>query len=274
MGRKDDADRDPEDKRAPQDENTGGTPADYQAHLRRLNRELKRRAQEAEHRAQQLQALTLQLTHAESSERRRIARFIHDQLQQVLVTAKLQTAGLIGATPARVEEKAHRLRELLDTAIERSRTLSHELSPAILNDYGLAAALEGLAEEYRRDQLMDVRVEVESGINLSNRDLEAFLYQAVRELLLNALKNGSASWAAIRISEGGHGVSVDVEDNGTGVEKEKVIPRQGASGLGLSAIHERVDMLGGRMHLDTAPGQGFRVQLHLPVDLASRQARR
>lgn len=270
----DDTDGDTErDPGSPTPESGGKSP-DHEAHLEQLNRELEQRAREAERRTQQLQTLTLQLTHAENSERRRIARFIHDQLQQVLVTAKLQTAGLIGATPARVEERAHRLRELLDTAIERSRDLSHGLCPPILADYGLAAALEWLAEEYRRDQLMDVQVETETPTSPPpDRDIETFLFQAIRELLLNALKNGGASRAVVRISRTREGIRVGVEDDGIGGEVEKVLPRQGTPGLGLSAIHERIDMLGGRMQLDTAPGHGFRVELHLPGEVLYPQVR-
>ena len=239
--------------------------ADYEAHLESLNRELERRAQEAERRTQQLQALTLQLTHAEHSERRRIARFIHDQLQQLLVTAKLQTVGLVGAPPAEIEEKAQRLQELLDSAIERARGLSHELCPLILSDHGLAAALDWLAEEYGRDQVMDVRVEIEAELSLSE-DLETFLFQAIRELLLNALKNGGATRAEVTLDQTAEGLRVAVEDNGSGDEAEQVLPHQGTPGIGLSVMRERVDMLGGSMDVDTAPGSGFRVGLYLPTD--------
>jgi signal transduction histidine kinase len=242
--------------------------ADYEAHLEALNRELERRAHEAELRTRQLQALTLQLTHAEHSERRRIARFIHDQLQQLLVTAKMQTVGLVGAPPAEIEEKAQRLQELLDTAVERARGLSHELCPLILSDHGLAAALDWLAEEYRRDQVMDVRVGVETDLSLSE-DLETFLFQAVRELLLNALKNGGATRTEVTLDQTAGAVRITVEDDGSGDEVDQVLPRQGAPGLGLSVMRERVDMLGGSMDVDTAPGSGFRVVLYLPTDAGS-----
>ncbi|WP_070988571.1 sensor histidine kinase [Halofilum ochraceum] len=238
--------------------------ADYEAHLEALNRELESRAREAELRTQQLQALTLQLTHAEHSERRRIARFIHDQLQQVLVTAKLQTVGLVGAPPAEVEQKAQRLQELLDSAIQRARGLSHELCPLILSDHGLAAALEWLAEEYRRDQVMDVRVEVDAELSLSE-DLETFLFQAIRELLLNALKNGDATRVEVTLDQTAKAVRVAVEDNGSGDEVAQALPHQGTPGIGLSVMRERVDMLGGSMDVETAPGSGFRVGLYLPT---------
>ncbi len=115
---------------------------------------------------------------------------------------------------------------------------------------------------------MDVRVVVETELALAE-DLETFLFQAIRELLLNALKNGGATCAEVRMDQTDQAVRIAVEDNGMGGEVEQVLPREGAPGIGLSVIRERVDMLGGHMDVDTAPGRGFRVELYLPTDAGS-----
>lgn len=255
--------------------------AAHKAHLVELNEQLETRARESERRAKQLQALTLQLTHAEHAERRRIARFIHDHLQQLLVTAKLQTGMLVGAEPEQIEKKIGRMREVLDTAIERSRDLSHELCPPVLDDYGLIEALEWLAEEYRADQVMDVRVYAEASIPLSNRDLEVFLFEAARELLLNALKNGNAGQAIITVKETSDAITLSVADDGagnepadaadvvTGEETDVESRPHDTPGIGLTMIRERLEMLGGSIHIDTAPGRGFRVTLWCPLGTRS-----
>lgn len=245
---------------------TRAAAAEYKAHLEDLNRELEHRASEAERRTQQLQKITLQLTHAEHRERRRIARFIHDQLQQLLVTAKLQTGMLAGADADSIEARAQRMRELLDTALERSRDLSHELCPPVLYDYGLAEAVEWLAEQYREDQLMDVAVRVEPGFQATHQDLEVFLFQTVRELLLNALKHGGATRTTVALANTDEQIILTVEDDGIGSETGQV-PRS-PPGIGLTAIRERLDMLGGTLELDTDPGQGLRVTVRCPTGFA------
>lgn len=255
--------------------------AAHKAHLVELNEELEARARESERRAKQLQALTLQITHAEHVERRRIARFLHDHLQQLLVTATLQTGMLIGCEREQIEAKVGRMREVLDTAIERSRDLSRELCPPVLDDYGLIDALEWLAEEYRTDQVMDVRIHAKSAVTQSNRDLEIFLFEAARELLLNALKNGNAAQAIVTVKETADAITLSVSDDGTGDEPGDAAddvtddahgngPVDGARvqatpGIGLTTIRERLDMLGGSLHVDTAPGEGFRVTLQCPI---------
>jgi len=242
----------------------------YKAHLEDLNRELEHRAREAELRTRQLQTLTLQLTHAEHSERRRIARFIHDQLQQLLVTAKLQTGMLAGADPESIKERAQRMRELLDTALERSRDLSHELCPPVLYDYGLAEAVEWLAEQYREDQLMDVDVRVEPDFRATHEDLQVFLFQAVRELLLNALKHAGATRTTVALAGTEEQIVLTVEDDGVGGETG-AIPRF-TPGIGLTAIRERLDMLGGSLELDTTASHGLRVTLRCPTDILEPQS--
>lgn len=255
--------------------------AAHKAHLVELNEELEARALESERRAKQLQVLTLQLTHAEHAERRRIARFIHDHLQQLLVTAKLQTGMLVGADREQIEKKVGRMREVLDTAIERSRDLSQELCPPVLDDYGLIEALEWLAEEYRADQVMDVRIHAETAITLSNRDLEVFLFEAGRELLLNALKNGNAGQAIVTVKETSDTITLSVADDGIGNEPAEAADgligdeptggsrRHDTPGIGLTMIRERLEMLGGSIHIDTARGKGFRVRLQCPLGTRS-----
>ena len=234
----------------------------YRTHLEDLNRELEHRTREAERRAQQLQTLTLQLTHAEHSERRRIARFIHDQLQQLLVTAKLQTGMLSSADPDSIKARAQRMRELLDTALERSRDLSYELCPPVLYDYGLFEATKWLAEQYREDRLMEVDVRAEPSFQVTHEDLQVFLFQAVRELLLNALKHAGATRTTVALAQTEDQIVLTVADDGIGSETG-TIPRS-PPGIGLTAIRERLDMLGGSLALDTGAGQGLRVTLRCP----------
>lgn len=243
--------------------------AAHKAHLVELNEELEERARQSERRAKQLQHLTLQITRAEHSERRRIARFIHDHLQQLLVTAKLQTGMLIGADGEKIAAKVARMREVLDTAIERSRDLSHSLCPPVLDDYGLIEALRWLSEEYHADQVMDVQVRVDTAVTLANRDLEIFLFEAVREFLLNALKHGNAGQAIITVKETPDAITVGVEDDGGGAEPDNVSRAYDAPGIGISTIGERLEMLGGTMHFETALGRGFRVTLECPLGARS-----
>src|SRR5437660_6145430 len=155
-----------------------------------LEQRVAKRTAEAVEQAQKLRLLSAELSLAEEAERRRIAEMLHEDLQQLLVAARMQLAAL-GRTQdaAQREPIAREIADALERAFQLTRTLSVELAPPVLYEHGLAAALEWLAAETRKNYKVEVMVEADSSANPKVADVRIFLFRAVRELLLNSVKH-------------------------------------------------------------------------------------
>ena len=240
--------------------------------LKTLNETLEERVAErtavAERRASQLLALASQLTQAEQRERRRLARVLHDGLQQLLIAAKFTTSQLQRkATDASLDETIKQVDELLDQSIHASRELTVELSPPILYDMGLVPALEWLARQMAEKHHLKVELDADPSAHPENEDIRVFLFESVRELLFNVVKHAGVDYARVQVQRhSDEEMKVVVEDYGAGFEVGKAQLNAGMDGgFGLFSIRERLEILGGRMHVYSSPNCGARLTLYAPV---------
>lgn len=240
--------------------------------LVRLNQTLEQRiaerTAEARGRAAQLQALATEMTQAENRERHRMATVLHDHLQQLLVAAKMRVSLLSDdAVNDQMRAEIISIEETLAQSIEASRTLTAELSPAILRDAGLAAALHWLARWKLTKHKLHVEVQADPEAEPHNDDLRAFLFRATRELLFNVVKHSGVSRARVTLERTPDGMSrITVSDAGRGLSPAKLTNADGShSGLGLFGIRERLSLLGGRFEVHGSPGEGTRVSISLPI---------
>ncbi len=227
--------------------------------LRELNATLEsrvaRRTEELEHRAGQLQRLTLELTEAEERERKRLAGILHDDLQQVLAAAKLHV-GLLSSrvkNDAESYEIAGQAKGLLVDAIAKSRSLSHELSAPGLSRSNLCEPFEWLAEQIQQKHRFTVHLETGERIEVASEPLRVLLYKAAQELLFNAIKHAGVHEAKLRLRQRRGRLRLSVSDQGRGFDVRGLGK---ARGFGLLSIRERVEYLGGRMKIRSAVGKG------------------
>ncbi len=242
--------------------------------LRELNETLERRVAErmavAEERSRQLQALAVQLGEAEERERRRIAELLHDDLQQILASARLQLQTARHDLPP--SPILGSVDELLEESIRKSRHLSHELSPAILHHSGLAASLEWLAGQMKLQYGLEVALEAEGLPEDGGKPaagakaLQVFIFRAVQELLFNVVKHAQVKSARVRLDTVQGWRIVTVCDDGRGFDPvaSGFSPHR-AGGFGLLSIRERTQAIGGSLSIDTAPGAGSRITLTVPL---------
>ena len=211
---------------------------------------------------EQLVALTLELSRTEARERRSIAIDLHDTVGQALAVAKIKLALLQRVVPSGIIARdLNEVRSQLDRAIQFTRSLTVELSPPTLYDFGLEAAVEDLASQIQERHALPVTIK-KSGCarDKLSEELRILLYKTVRELLMNVVKHAAASKASIAIQDDGRQISVIVEDNGKGFEAVKNDSHPGRhGGFGLFSIRERLRLLGGRLEIESAPGRGTRV---------------
>lgn len=227
--------------------------------------EVRNLLRQLEDRAQQLQQLALELTETEERERQRLAEILHDDLQQILVGAKLQTAGLPKqADRGRLKQAVTGLSSLLEQAIEQARGLSHELRSPILQQHGLPAAIQSLAKRMHELYAMQVAVDVDPAADPLDDRVRTFLYRSAQELLLNVIKHAGVVEANVNLAAKHGRVVLRVHDRGRGIDPAVV--KGDAAGSGLLTIRERADLLGGRFEVHGSTGEGAAFTLDLPLE--------
>jgi len=235
--------------------------------LRELNAALERkvaeRTAELEHRARQLQKLTFELAQAQEREHKRVAEILHEDLQQQIAGAKFQLNLLSSQTqddPSR-QLTAAQINQILKDAIGMSRSLSHELSPAVFHGNDLGEALAWLGEQIKAKHGVAVHVEVAGEGTLEAGVLTVFLVRAARELLSNAVRHARVHEIAVRLRRVGQYAGLHVSDQGCGFDPQEL---KETSGFGLLGIRERVELLGGRVKIVSAKGRGTKVRIVVP----------
>jgi signal transduction histidine kinase len=244
---------------------------DLFAKLKSLNRSLERRVAErtaqAVDRAEKLRRLSAELSLAEERERRRIAQVLHDDLQQLLIAARMSFFAHCKAnSPAKRGTLAQAVNEALEKSFDLTRSLSAELAPPVLYEDGLAAALEWLTNQTAGRYDIKVTVKADSSADPEAIDVRVFLFQAVRELLLNSVKHAPRSPIHVAMTNDGRSkVRIVVTDQGTGFDLAKLDSKtMGTAGFGLFSIRERITSIGGEFRIQSTQGRGTQAILLVP----------
>jgi PAS domain S-box-containing protein len=231
-----------------------------------LDARVRERTAELQLRADQLSRLASDLTLADQRARKQLAQVLHDHLQQLLASAKMRVEVLARGPADREAAFAHVLR-CLEEAIASARSLSVELSPPLLHEFGLAAGLEWLAEWMHEKHGLAVALDLDPSANPVSEDVRTLVFESVRELLFNAVKHAGVKTAAVALAaEGPSRCRVTVSDEGRGYEPAQAAKPHDLSrvGLGLLNVRERLTLLGGSMQVESQPGAGTRITLVAP----------
>ena len=213
----------------------------------------------------QLQALASDLVLTEERERRYLAVELHDRIGQALAVSKIKLGGLqASAFSTELAGSLEEVRMLVDQTIQDTRSLTFDLSPPILYELGLEAAVEWLAEQMQEQHGLQIDVEDDGQLKPLDDDARVLLFRAVRELLVNVVKHARARHTEVAIQRDGDDIRIRVEDDGIGFEPLKIDTHMRA-GFGLFSIEERLHLLGGSFQLESAIGHGTRVVLAAPL---------
>lgn len=197
-------------------------------------------------------------------EAQRIAHALHDEAGQLLVAIYIALASLAQDLPQAAGHVA-KLTELLDQIEAELRRLSHELSPAILRDFGLVPALKYLAEGVSGRSGLRIIIEGTPAGRLPG-SIEAALYRVAQEALTNAVKHARATEVTIQLRREAAAIFCHIRDDGVGCDAKLTETSTGERGLGLSGIRERARSLGGTLEIKSAAGVGTELIVSIPLE--------
>jgi PAS domain S-box-containing protein len=233
---------------------------------------LRRSHAELERRTLQLSRLASQLTLAEQSARKQLASTLHDGLQQLLFTAAMTLDQVVKSNSQDDQaELLQRARAEVKEAMEAARTLSVNLFPPVLHLGGLPAALTWLAKRAQEQHSIAVNLDADPQANPEASEVRVLLFEAVRELVFNAVKHAHIDRVDVKLAAGPDDtIHIQVSDVGVGFDPTIALHHTNQRGLGLFSIQERLALLGGHLHIQSAPGSGSRFTLTLPRGLPRR----
>ena len=209
-------------------------------------------------RLRQQQEVLAAILATQETERKRIAEALHNGLGQLLYATKLSLEGRAGV-PGPPRESLR----LLEEAIRATRTISFELTPGVLEDFGLQTALQELVKRIAPAGL-PIRLHL---LGLGHHfvpQVEIAVYRTVQELLNNVMKHAHATEAVVHVVHENGRLEVSVEDNGCGFEPAALVG-QPLAGIGLVGVRNRVALLGGRLAIHSRLGRGSIISFELDV---------
>jgi len=216
---------------------------------------------------EQLRSMASEISFVEERERHKITTALHDQVGQPLAMAAIKLETLRKADiPGNLAEKLVEISNMISQSIQLSRSLIFELSPPILYDLGLEAALFSLVERYQKEHGIRIDCRDDRQPKPLSGDMRVLLFQGVRELLVNAVKHAHARRISISCYREGTDIRIVVEDDGVGfATADGEIVTGNNLGFGLFSLRERLKYLGGSIAITSSPGSGTQVVLSAPL---------
>jgi two-component system sensor histidine kinase UhpB len=196
---------------------------------------------------------------AQEEERARVARDLHDEVNQSLTGLLLRLEAVREEAPPELEPELAATKALANQAMRELLSLARQLRPTALDDLGLAAAVAGQVEQLARGEI-DARISVEGDFSDLGDDAQLVVYRVAQEALSNAARHSGAEHVTARLSRRpGGGVELEVADDGRGFAFEA-----SERGLGIAGMRERALLIGGELTIESRPGHGTTVRLTVP----------
>lgn len=217
----------------------------------------RKRTQALKRREEELEDLSRKLLSATEKERRRISRKLHDEVGQNLTAVKLNL-NLLGKSMDK--EKLGETKILVNEILKKIRDLSHRLRPSVLDNLGLAQALNWLVSRFEETTGIKVKLNNQLEGEIESQK-EILLYRIVQEALNNVRKHAQASSVNIKSYVTNQSIKLTIIDDGKGFDSQKALKN---AGLGLASIKEQVKACGGDFNLWSKQGRGTKIEISIP----------
>ncbi len=196
---------------------------------------------------------------AEEKERVRIARELHDGLGQVLSAAKMNMVA-IDSHSEEDDKLMDNAKKLVDDAVKEVRSISHNLMPSGLTEYGLTRVLEQLVKKVNDSRQLHVELVISESDERLNTSLEIAIYRMIQEVLNNMIKHSKANSIEVNLDYTGDKILLYMRDNGIGFNTKNI---EHSTGIGWKNIFSRVYMMNGEINIESSPGNGTEVNIEL-----------
>jgi signal transduction histidine kinase len=225
------------------------------------------------HMQEQLRLLSRQLLSAQEQERKMISRELHDVVAQTLTSINVRLANLkkeaLSNTKG-LDRKIARTQRLVEKSVNVVHRFARELRPAVLDDLGLIPALHTFLKGFRHETGIRVSLSAFAAVEQVNGDKRTVLYRVAQEALANVARHAQASRAEVKIQKLDDAVCMKIRDNGKGFHEESALRAKRGKRLGLLGMRERLDMVGGKFSIESAPGRGTTILAWIPLGQASK----
>jgi signal transduction histidine kinase len=235
-------------------------------HILRLEREAQARYGESVRAQAQLKDLSARLVSAQEEERKAIARELHDEVGQSLSALLVEVGHTMTMLPpdaGDIRPHVASIKSLAESSVQVIRNMSLLLRPSMLDDLGLAPALEWQAREVSKRTGLRVRVHASESVDDVPDEYKTCIYRVVQEALHNCARHAHARSAEVEVYEDNGTIRLTVVDDGIGFNSALV------RGLGLLGMEERVTHLGGVFHVESEPMRGTKIKVELPLTTAA-----
>lgn len=217
----------------------------------------------------QVRSLSFQQMRVQEIERRRISMELHDELGQALTVMKFRIGALGNAStknPVVIKGDREQLLATLDNMIDEVRRLALALSPTILEDLGLTAAIRWLIRNFEETPDIKVWTDIEEIDHLFHQNYRLTLYRIIQEALTNVGRYAQAKNVSVMIRQRGDKVIFSIKDDGDGFNPEEILIRESpGKSFGLKTMEERVRMLGSVLNLQSRKGEGTRISFAISI---------
>lgn len=219
-------------------------------------------------REQRIAELSGHLLRVQEEERKRISRELHDETGQALMVIRLYLGMMeTGVTAKNIRGKIRETVDVVDRTIEGIRRIIGKLSPLVLQELGLVAAVRKEAKDFARNTGVKARVLISEDVGRLAPGTEQAIYRVVQEALHNVAKHAHARNVTVQVERVDELVHVSVEDDGVGIQARSSSRDQS---FGLAGIKERIAMLGGISRVISAKGTGTRIEISVPAGEATQ----
>ncbi len=208
-----------------------------------------------------------QLSSAQQQERTRLAKLLHNDLQQLISAAKMHVGVLSSNDNIQVKQVAQNVISLLDESLETSRSLVTDLVPPVLSKSGLTDSLKWLCDWVQEKHHLSVSFVSSALTDITDDEVKLLAFESVRELLFNVVKHAGVSNASIEMSRTDQKVKIVVTDKGVGFDPQTLRSggKQMHSGLGLTNMQNLLKSIGGNLEIQSEPGKGSKFTVTVPL---------
>ena len=214
-----------------------------------------------------LRELTHQIITAQEDERKEISRELHDHVVQILVGINVQLSSLSAraTTGARnLSEKIARTQQLVANSVDAVHRFARELRPAVLDDLGLIPALHAYNKNLALRNKLAIHLTAFGGVEAMDGAKRTVLFRVAQEALTNVVRHAQATQVKMTITKMGNAIRMEIKDNGKSFKVKQTLLTKANKRLGLVGMRERIEMVGGSLLIQSAPGQGTTVRVDIP----------